>query len=252
MLTKLQRAVAGLGFVLGTVGLFAQFSEDPHTVAPGKFLLEMDALHLSVKHDDNFKYTALGLATATVTTGITANLDVQVLTQLYLSQQIEISGFTDRRSGVGDIEVRTKWKFYDEGGTAVAVLPWIKFPTSSDGVGSDAVEGGVIVPWSTQLPTGFTLVAQAELAMLRNPSKTGYDTHLGFAGYASHPIIGGLGAYAEIITDESSGGEPFTGYLGGGLTLAVGSHASWDYALYKGISDGADDWNTVLRFNYHF
>jgi hypothetical protein len=252
MLIALQRAAAGLCFAAATAGLFAQFSEDPHTVAPGKFLLEMDALKLSVKHEDNFKYTALGLATATVTTGITASLDVQVLTQVYLSQQIETAGFTDRRSGIGDIEVRTKWKFYDEGGTAVAVLPYIKFPTSSDGVGSDAVEGGIIVPWSTQLPTGFTIVAQGELAYLRNPSDTGYDTHVGFAGYVSHPIIGGLGAYAEAVTDKSAGGEPFVGYMGAGVTLAVGSHASWDYALYKGITDGADDWNTVLRFNYSF
>ena len=251
MLMKLQQVVAGLCFAAVTTGLFAQFSEDPHTVAPGKFLLEMDALKLSVKHEDNFKYSALGLATATVSTGITSSLDVQVLTQLYLTQQIETSGFTDRRSGVGDIEVRTKWKFYDEGGTAVAVLPWVKFPTSSDGVGSDAVEGGVILPWSTELPTGLKLVAQAELGYLRNPSGTGYDTHVGFAGYASHPIIGGLGAYVEVITDKSAGGEPFVGYMGGGLTLSVGN-ASWDYAWYKGISDGADDWSTVLRFNYHF
>jgi len=252
MLIKLQRIVAGLGFLAATVGLWAQFSEDPHTVAPGKFLLEMDALTFSVKHDDNYKYKALGLATATVTTGITSSLDVQVLAQVYLSQQIELAGFTDRRSGLGDMEVRTKWKFYDEGGTAVAVLPYVKFPTSSDGVGSDAVEGGIIVPWSTQLPTGFTLTAQGELAYLRNPSDTGYDTHVGFAGYVSHPIIGGLGAYAEAITDKSAGGDPFVGYMGVGLTLAVGSHATWDYALYKGISDGANDWNTVLRFNFSF
>ena len=253
MLMNLRPRVLGMLLIFATgARLGAQFTESPHTVAPGRFLLEMDAITLSVKKEDDFKYTALGIATATVTTGLTSSLDLQVLAQLYLSQEIETAGFTDRHTGVGDMEVRAKWKFYDEGGTAVAVLPFIKFPTGSDGVGSGAVEGGVILPWSTQFPGGFKFTAQAEVDMLRNDADDGYDTNWGAAACASHPLVGGFGIYGETVIYKSTGGEPYTGYLGGGVTYAMSEHAIWDYALYKGFSDGANDWTTTLRFNFSF
>ena len=91
-----------------------------------------------------------------------------------------------------------------------------------------------------------------ELEFRRNPADDGYDTFMLATAYAKQPLVGGLSVYGEATMGKSSGGEPFAGTVGVGATLAVTSHIWWDYAMYKGLSRGAADWNHVLRFNFEF
>ena len=231
---------------------FGQATERPFTVAPGHFLLEMDALSLTFNKDGGNDYTAIGVATTFITTGVASNVDVQLGAQAFINQKVESGSFTDRRSGIGDLYGRVKWKFFDQGGTAVAIMPYVKVPTNSSGVGNDSVEGGVIVPWSTHLLTGLEVAAMAELEFRRNPADDGYDTFMLATAYAKQPLVGGLSLYGEATMGKSSGGEPFAGTVGVGATLAVNSSIWWDYAMYKGLSHGAADWNHVLRFNFAF
>jgi len=253
MYKNLRRLLGGVLLALaGTVTLRAQVTEVPQTVAPGHFLLKMDLLSLTLDHDAGQDYRALGVGRTLVTTGLTANLDLQLGAEVFVAQKIESGSLTDRRSGIGDVYARVKWKFFDEAGTAVALLPYIKVPTNTGGVGNNAVEGGLIVPWSTHLPTGFEVAAQAEVDFRRNPADNGYDTFLSASAFAKQQLIGGLGLYGEATLGKSSGGEPFVSTLGVGATLSVTSHLWWDYAIYKGVSQGAADWNHVLRFNFSF
>ena len=63
------------------------------------------------------------------------------------------------QSGIGDFTTRLKINLWgDDGGkTAFALLPFIKFPTSTDNLGNNAVEGGVIFPLAVKLPDDFDL-----------------------------------------------------------------------------------------------
>ncbi|HRG55387.1 MAG TPA: hypothetical protein PLG56_05060, partial [Lacunisphaera sp.] len=56
----------------------AQITESPVTVQPGRFLLEVDALSLTIDREPGLKYTAFGAASTFLTTGVTSRLDVQV------------------------------------------------------------------------------------------------------------------------------------------------------------------------------
>lgn len=246
------RIAAGLAFLAGAAALPAQVTEVPQTVAPGHFLLKMNLLSLTTNQSGGSDFRALGVGTTLVTTGLTANLDVQLGAEAFISQRIESGSFTDRRTGIGDLYGRVKWKFFDEAGTAVALLPYVKIPTNTGGVGNNAVEGGVIVPWSTHLPTGFEVAAQAEMDFRRNPAHNGYDTFLSASAFAKQHLIGGLGFYGEATVGKSTGGQPFVSTLGVGATFSVTSKLWWDCAIYKGVSQGAADWNRVLRFNFSF
>ena len=106
-----------------TAGLHGQITEWPTTVKPGRFLLEMDALSLSIDKEPGYKYTAFGAASTFLSTGLADNWDIQVGAELFFSQKIETNGFTERDSGIGNVYVRTKWRFYDEGGSSVAIMP---------------------------------------------------------------------------------------------------------------------------------
>lgn len=237
-----------------TAGLLGQITEFTSTVAPGRFLLEMDAVSLKLNHAGGGKYTALGLASTFLTTGVTDNWDVQVGAALFINQKFESGGFTDRRSGVGDLSVRTKWRFFENEttGMSLALMPYIKLPTNSGGVGNDALEGGVIVPWSMKLPGGGAVHAMGTWDVVRNDANNGYDSFWYASAAFSQPLTGLLNLYAEASVAKSSSGAPWAGTIGGGATVRVSQLFWWDFAIYRGISDGAADWNPVVRINWAF
>ena len=240
--------------LVAAAGIRAQITEHPATVAPGSFLLEMDALSLTLDKEGGGKYTAVGAGSVFLSTGLAHNWDVQVGAELFISQRFESGGFTERNTGIGDLYVRTKYRFYEntETGTMAAILPYVKIPTNSGGVGNDAVEGGIIVPWSTSLLGGFHCDVMAELDFLRNDNDDGYDTYWYASASLSRPLTGALGLYGEVAVGKSSGASATEGIMGAGVTLSVSDKAWWDFAVYKGISSGAADWNHVIRFNLGF
>jgi len=240
------------GLLGSSIPLHGQITEWPTTVKPGHFLLEMDALTLSLDKEGDSRYTLFGAASTFLTTGLTQNWDIQVGAELFFSQKIENGSFKQRDSGVGNMYLRTKWRFYDEGSTAVAIIPYVKIPTSSAAFGNDAVEGGIILPWSTTLPGEIGMAAMAELDFLRNDADDGYDTFWYASATLSRQMTRRIGLYGEATLGKSSGGGSADGQLGWGITFAVSDDTWWDYAMYKGISKGAADWTHVLRFNYGF
>lgn len=245
-----------LGLVLALAGAVArgQITRSPDTVAPGRFLLEAGAISLSIDHDPGRDYSALGVASVFLSTGLTANWDVQAGAEMFIHQKFSSHGLTDRRTGIGDLYVRTKWRFYEDGstGTALAIMPYVKLPTSTGRVGKRSMEGGVILPWKAALAAGFSLTAMGELDLVRNAADNGYDTFW-YGTMALHrPLTKALGVYGEVAAGKSAGGTPWTGQLGVGATLHVSDNTWWDYAIYRGLAHAASTWSPVLRFNYGF
>lgn len=251
---KILRIFLPVTGIFAVAGLRAQITEWPTTVEPGRFLLEMDAISLTLDREGGDKYTAFGAASTFLSTGLAHNWDIQVGAELFISQKYESGGFTERDSGVGDIYVRTKYRFYEnsETGTAAAIIPYVKIPTNSGGVGNDAIEGGIIVPWTTKLAGGFDFAAMAELDLLRNDNDDGYDTYWYASASLSRSLTKAVGLYGEVALGKSSGASATEGIMGAGVTLAVSESTWWDFAVYKGISSGAADWNHVIRFNFGF
>lgn len=250
---KLPQVLSGLVLLL----LFAasspaQITEWPATVKPGRFLLEMDAVSLTLDKEAGSEYKLFGAASTFLSTGVTENWDVQLGAELFFSQKIEIGGFTERDSGIGNLYVRTKWRFFDSGDSAVAIIPYVKLPTSSAAFGKDSVEGGIIIPWSTVLPGELSMAAMGKLDLRRNDADDGYDTFWYASTSLRRQLSKRIGLYGEATLGKSSGGASAEGQLGWGATLAVSDEIWWDYALYKGISQGAADWTHVLRLNWGF
>jgi hypothetical protein len=240
---------AGLLLALAAAGR-GQITETPVTVAPGHFLLRMTGIAVTVDRESDRNYTAFGAATTFLTTGLTSRWDVQAGAEVFVSQKYVSGSFTDRRSGVGDVYFRTKWRFYESADnyTTVALLPFVKLPTNTGGVGNHAMEGGLIVPLHTELVGGFSLDAMGEVDFLRNAATTGYDRKLFGSVAVKRSVMKVIEVYGEATMGRSTGGLPWAGTVGLGATLHVSADTWWDYAIYR----GAADWNHVLRFNYGF
>ena len=243
-------AVLALSSLIGR----AQITESPETIKPGHFLVKMDALSVASNIHDSAggTYSAIAVAKTFIATGLTDSLDVQVGAQVFLSQKVEQGTFTERKSGFGDLYVRTKWTFWRSADTAVAVMPYVRLPTNTGQVGKTGLQGGVIVPWATYLPGGGEFRVMGQLDFLRNAADNGYDSFWSATAALDQPLTGLLKLYGEVTVGKSSGGAPWAGTLGGGVQLHLSSLYWWDFAVYRGLSRGAPGWNPVVRLNWGF
>lgn len=240
--------------VLIAVPAAAQLTESPQTIEPGNFLFEVDALRLSVDRDAGEEIRGLGVASTIVSAGLTPTIDLQLEVDLYLRETIDVAGVRDSRSVVGDLAFRAKWKFWEqEGGGAAAVIPYVRVPSGTGGVGGEAVEGGFILPVETTLPGGLLAGAMLQWDVLRNAANDGYDSFWVVSGYVQRSLTKALGVYAEAAFDAAStGGSTWTGTVGVGAVLNVTARLSLDYELLRGLNRRATDWTNVLRVNWRW
>lgn len=249
------RHLLGASLLVLVTALHAQITERPDTVQPGHFLVKMDALSIATNLHDSAggNYSAVAVAKTFVTTGITDSLDVQVGADVFVSQKYTTAaGFTDRQSGLGDLYFRTKWNFYRDALSAVSIMPYVRLPTSTGHVGKTGIQGGVIVPWATYLPTGGTFLAMGQWDFVRNDADNGYDSFWLATATLEQPFTSLLKIYGDVTVGKSSSGAPWAGTLGGGVQLHLSSLYWWDFAVYRGLSRGAPDWHPVIRVNWGF
>jgi hypothetical protein len=135
-------------------------TESPFTVDAGHYQLEMDFANFTYDKTDGKTTKAWDVGDFNFKAGLLNNVDVQFVYDNYLNVQTkENSGKSTTQSGFGDFITRLKINLWgDDGGkTAFALLPFVKFPTSTDNLGNNAVEGGVIFPLAVSLPHDFDL-----------------------------------------------------------------------------------------------
>lgn len=241
--------------LLSTFRLLAQVTETPQTVAPGKLRVEVDGLRLSYDRADaaGNKVTGVAVASTVVTAGVTESLDLQAGIDLFLKRSVEFRGLRDSRAGIGDLYFRAKWTFWrDQGrGMAVAVMPYVKIPSNSAGLGNKSVEGGLIFPWEMNAGQGATAGAMLQWDMMRNDDDNGYDAHWHLTGYYHQEITKRFGAYAEgMLSMYSTGFSKWESVVGVGLLFQVTKSIQLDYELMRGLNRRATDWQHIFRVNW--
>ena len=237
--------------------LCAQVTEIPQTVAPGKILVRMDGLSLGFDHSPvpGTNFTALGLGSTVLSAGLTDSVDLQVGATLFLRQTYDFGGRTDSRSGLGDLRFRVKWTCWRDAalGTALALMPYVKVPSNTGGVGNKKIEGGLIVPWAMTIPGGVTAGAMFQWAAVRNDSDRGYDAQWKITGAVQRRLTSAISLYGEgIVTALSTGISNWTGTIGGGALLRVTKSIELDYELQSGVNRRATDWTHVFRVNWEW
>ena len=242
----------------GALGLLrpalrSQVTETPHTVAPGRVSLEVDGVRFTVGHTDAEGGTvdALAVGSTLLTTGLTRSLDLQVGVDLFLRQTVSLGGRRDSDAGFGDLSFRTKWTFWrsDSGAAALALIPYVRLPTSSAGLGSERVDGGLILPWASEGPAG--IITGAMLHWDSASTADGRRHRWSGAAFVRRDLFRLLSAYAELTLDVESGTwSAREGTLGAGVLLRPWGALEVDYQLQRGLNRQAPDWIHTLRFNW--
>lgn len=233
----------------------AQVTETPQTVAPGKLVVEMDGLSLGLdRHrDDGGRFTGLALAGTLVSAGLTDSLDLQAGATLLVRQTFDVGGLRRTQTGLGDLVFRAKWKCWsdDKAGAAVAVMPYVKVPSNTGGVGNDAVEGGIIFPWELSLPGGAVAGAMLQWDLARNDADNGYDSRWLATGFVQQKLTAAFSVYGEAtLAADAAGWSRRTGSLGAGVIWQFSKVVQFDYELLRGLNRAATDWTHVFRINW--
>jgi hypothetical protein len=237
-------------------------TESAYTVDAGHFQLEMDFFNYTRERYDEDKGSdtrtdAWNVTPFNLKAGLLNNVDLQVVFDNYLQEQTEdrTAGTTDRTSGIGDTTVRVKVNLWgnDGGRTALALMPFIKAPTNSAGLGNNTVEGGLIVPLAVELWGGWGMGVMTEVDLVRDEPGSGHRPEFINSITFSRDIVGKLGGYVEFFSSVNA--ENDSGWVGTadvGLTYALTDNIQLDGGCNFGVTRAADDFNPFMGISVRF
>lgn len=228
-------------------------TESPYTVDAGHIQIESDLV--SYTHDSDSGVEAWAIVPINFKVGLLRNVDLQTVIETY-NHITTTDGLTKtRQSGFGDITSRVKVNLWgnDGGTTALALMPFVKFPTSQDNIGNNSVEGGLIIPLGVELPAGWGMGLMTEIDFNRDENGSGHHAEFINSITFSHDIVGNLGGYVEFFSAVSTeSGTPWVGTVDLGLTYGLSDNIQLDAGINIGVTDSADDFNPFIGLSIRY
>ena len=227
-------------------------TESAFTVDAGHFQLEMDFANYSRDKNHHDLDESWEATPVLFKLGVLNDLDIQI--GLTPGRWERTSGSVDRRSGFGDIIPRLKLNLLgnDGGPIAIAVLPFVKVPTSTGHLGNNAVEGGLKVPIALDVE-GWDLAMQTEMDWSRNDGLGGYHQEYVNSISIGHQLIGkwsiAVEFYTQVSTERSAG---WIGTFDTWLTYQVSDNLRLDAGVYIGVTRAADDLHPFLGMSWRY
>jgi hypothetical protein len=201
------------------------------------------------------RFEAWAFAPMNLKIGLFNRLDAQLLLETYNLVYEREDGSRTTRRGFGDTTVRLKYNLWgnDGGRTAFAATPYVKFPTSQDGIGNRGIEGGLILPLAVELPRAFYLGVTTRFDAVRNEDETGYHPEFVNSVAFGHDLLRSLFGYVEFFSAVST--EHDTDWIGTfdtGVIYEVTENVQLNVGVNIGVTRSADDWSvfTGLAWRY--
>lgn len=221
-------------------------TESPYTVDAGRVQIESDVIRYSRDEDAGVQTETWLPLTLNLKLGLDGSTDFQLVTEWCRFERVTGPGATPsvERRGFGDMVFRLKRNLFgnDEGRVAVALLPFISVPTSTNGVGDESISAGIALPVAVDLGTGWSLGLMGEVDQLEDGDEDG--RHLEYTGTATagRALFGPLGWFVEFAATLRPAREGvWIGTADAGITYSLSQNTQLDGGTYVGVSDAADD-----------
>lgn len=226
-------------------------TEAAYTVDAGHFQHETDILNFVQDSTGGSTASSLLVMAPNLKVGLTNSTDLQIVAQSFVYNRS--SNPSQKTSGYGDTIVRLKQNVWgnDEGKTALAVMPYLKFPTNRKDLGNDNLEGGIIVPFAWDACEGLGIGAMTQVDLLRKDDDSG-----NFAQFINSITFGTdftntIGGYTEVWSAASSeSGHQVT--LDFGVTYNAWENTQFDIGVNVGTTQTADDLNPFIGLSQRF
>ena len=232
-------------------------TESPYTVDAGHYQLEMDFANYAYNQTDSTTTRAWNVAPFNLRIGLLNQLEMDLIFDSYLHVHTDdrIAGTSTTQSGAGDFTTRLKINLWgdDSGKTAFALLPFVTFPTATDHLGDNAVEGGMILPLAVKLPDDFDLSLETAASYKKYNDGGGYHEEFIASASVDHNLIGKLSGYVEFYSDFST--ESHFGWIGtadAGLEFLVTKNIQLDCGCNFGVTHAAEQYNPFAGITVRF
>jgi hypothetical protein len=236
-------------------------TESAYTVDAGHFQLEMDFLNYTRDRDTeggaDIRGHALAVAPVNLKLGLLNRVDLQLMIDPYVRVKIEdrVARATWKASGFGDVTTRLKVNMWgnDGGKTALALMPFVKWPLSASSLRNGKTEGGLIVPLAIELGEGWGMGLMTELDFVRNGANTGYDREWVNSITVSRDLTDKLGGYLEFFAVTGSApGFKWQGQFDIGFTYALKPNVQLDAGCNFGVTKSAPDYQPFIGIAYRY
>ncbi len=235
-------------------------TESPYTVDAGHFQFELSLAAYAYNDDGGIRTDSFGVLPGNIKVGLLNNVDLQFVFTPYERQETEGNSNADVADGFSDdTQLRLKINLWGNdglappglGGTAFAIMPFVKFPTGSDDLSNDHVEGGVIFPLATGLPGGFGLSLMAEVDVVYNGGEDDYGIEFVHTAALGHAVAGNLGAYVEYVgIAPHDTGAAYQAIGSAGFTYAMNDDWILDFGGTASPSNDADDFSVFVGTSF--
>jgi hypothetical protein len=234
-------------------------TESPYTVDAGHFQMEMTFLAYSSERDrfegQKYELDAWAIAPMILKVGVFNHLDAQLVLEPYQIVDERIGANRVTLRGFGDTTLRFKYNLSgnDGGRTAFAMTPYVKFPTSAQGLGNSGIQAGLVLPLSVNLPQDFWLGLTTRFDAVRDEGEGGYHPEFMNSIAFGHGLFADAFGYAEFFSLVSTEGEAeWVGAFGLGLIYPLTENIQFNAGMNIGLTRSADDWNPFLGMAWRF
>lgn len=217
-------------------------TESPFTLDAGHFQYETDLIRFNHEQSDSKKTHTMLINQGNLKIGITGSTAIQIGFQSF-GRQVEkdlVTGERKTTSGIGDLTFRIKQNLIgnNTGNFAMAILPYIKVPTSKYDDQS-RLEGGLILPMQFKLPGDWKLGFQVEADRLKDTDQQAMHTELLQSITISHALFKGLDGIAETYYTYDFKAHQWSNFLNAAVQVDVAKDFKLDAGLNYGIQHTA-------------
>jgi hypothetical protein len=233
-------------------------STGPYTVDAGHFYFEASAVSYLFDESDGVRTRQWNVLPFNFRMGLTNNVELDLSYGDYFRLHLRdrAAGVTEMHNGFGDLVVQSKINLIgnDSGRVAFGLIPFLKFPTNTNGLGNDSIEGGLGLPLQIALPGGFSLGLETGVNFIRNSADTGYDPAFFNAIVVGHSLFSDkLTGYVEFYdVANTSGDASNAAYIDAGLVYQIFPNAEIDLGCNFGVTDAATDFQPFTGFSFRF
>jgi hypothetical protein len=218
-------------------------TESPFTVDAGHIQYETDLFKMEREKDELTDQHTVLLNQANLKIGLTNSTSLQIGFQTFVLQKEKDleTGEVTRSHGVGDMTIRIKQNLIgnDGGNFAIAVLPYIKFPTAKY-THESKYEGGIIVPMHLTLPGEWNLGSQIEGDRLQDKEGKQSHTELLQSLTVSHEIIKHLDGIAETYYTYNMKDHHWSNWINAAAQVEVSDNFKLDVGFNYGLQHDAE------------
>ncbi|GIL37806.1 transporter [Roseiterribacter gracilis] len=231
-------------------------SSSPYTVDAGHWQIESDLFNVARDSANGTATRQITSVAPTVKLGLTNDSDLEVVVPTYAWISTKSGGASTTVRGWTDVQARVKVNLFgnDDGDYALAIVPYVKFPSGDTGISNKKYEYGAYAPFGIKLDDQWSLVLMVQgdsLVSSADPNKRRFNaqTFANFSYAASDTVTLSLEYYTQHKFGDHASTVQTADFA---VAWNLGDDLQLDAAWYAPLNKAAPNFNAYVGISKRF